>query len=200
LDNHRIHEGWLQLEGNLAVTQQETGRVQSMAIRMDYPADYPWDVPSVFDRDRQFQPSARGHQFPDYRLCLSFPPRQEFTIGSESLSGEVLGASLIWLDKRFIFERTTKWPGEAEEHGWAVPLRQLLIEEANRSGAVSLKVWIKWVIEELATPNYHGGCPCCSGRLFRLCHSKLAMLVCLYLFCNREERELYGPGSALEAA
>jgi hypothetical protein len=171
-----------------------------MAIRMDYPTEYPWDVPTVFDHERRFQPSANGHQFPDYRLCLSFPPRQEFTIGSESLSGEVLGASLIWMDKRFIFERTAKWPGEAEEHGWARPLRRLLVEEANRSGATSMKVWIDWVIEEMVSPNYHGGCPCCSGRIFRLCHNRLAVLVCLYLFYIREERELYGRRSALEAA
>lgn len=200
LDNHRINDGLLQLEGRLALTQQETGRVQSLAIRMEYPAEYPWEIPTVFDRAKQFQPSAKGHQFPNYRLCLSFPPRQEFTVGSESLSSEVLGASLIWMDKRFIFERTTKWPGDAEDHGWAAPLRRLLVEEANKSGAISLKVWIDWVIEELVTPNFHGSCPCCSGRLFRLCHNRLAMLVYLYLFCNGEERDLYVQRKALEAA
>lgn len=200
LHDHQLHDGQLQVEGRLAVKQKETGKVQSVAIRMEYPAEYPWDIPTVFDHERQFQPSGSGHQFPDYRLCLSFPPRHEFTMGSESLSGEVLSASLIWMDKRFIFERTTKWPGEAEEHGWARPLRRLLVEEANGSGAISLKVWTDWLIEELITPNYDGGCPCCSGRIFRLCHKRLAMLACLYLFCTGEERELYGRGTALEAA
>jgi hypothetical protein len=167
---------------------------------MEYPTEYPWDVPRVFDHEKLFQPSANGHLFPDHRLCLSFPLRQEFTLGSDSLSGEVLGASLIWLDKRFIFERTTKWPGEAEEHGWSRPLRQLLVEEANRSAVPSLKAWTNWVVEELVMPNIDGGCPCCSGKTFRLCHRKLAMLAFLYRFSAEEERELYRGGPALEAA
>lgn len=198
--NQSVQQGRLQVEGKLAYTLLETGRIQSLAIRMEYPTEYPWDVPKIFDCENHFQPSAKGHQFPDHRLCLSFPPRSEFTLGSESLSGEVLGASLIWLDKRFIFERTAEWPGEAEEHGWARPLRQLLIEEANRSAAPSLKAWTDWVVEELVTPNYDGGCPCCSGKAFRLCHRKLAMLVFLYRFSAQEERELHGRGTALEAA
>jgi hypothetical protein len=154
----------------------------------------------VFDCENQFQPSAKGHQFLDHRLCLSFPPRQEFTLGSESLSGEVLGASLIWLDKRFIFERTTEWPGEAEEHGWSRPLGQLLLEDAKRSADLSLKAWTDWVVEELVTPKYDGGCPCCSGKAFWLCHRKLALLVFMYRFSAQEERELHGRGTALEAA
>ncbi len=197
---HSIEQGSLRIQGRIGLKPQETGKLQTMTIRVEYSAAYPWEVPKVFDHEGQFQPSANGHLFSDHRLCLSFPPRGEFAVGSETLACEVLGASLIWLDKRFIFERTTKWPGEAEEHGWAKPLRKLLIEEANRSGAISLKAWTNWVVEDLVTPQYDGGCPCCSGRTFKLCHRRMAILACLYAFWSREEEELHGQRTTLEAA
>jgi hypothetical protein len=171
-----------------------------MVIRAEYPAEYPWVVPSVFDENKQFQPSAAGHQFPNYKLCISFPDREEFTLGSEDLGVEVLGASLIWLDKRFIFERTKVWPGEAEEHGWARPFRKLLIEEANRSEDDCIKAWTDWIVAGLAAPRYDAGCPCCSGRMFCHCHRRLAMLTCQFIFWRQQEQELNDQRSTLEAA
>ena len=95
---HGLTNGMLQIEGVLSFTQEETGRIYSLKVRLEYPREYPWAVPSVFDQDKQFRPSANGHQFPDYRLCLSFPEREEFGLASEQLSSEVLGAALIWLE------------------------------------------------------------------------------------------------------
>jgi hypothetical protein len=63
-----------------------------------------------------------------------------------------------------------------------------------------LKAWTNWIVKELVAPNYDGGCPCCSGKVFRLCHRKLAVLVFFYGFSTQQERELYGRGTALEAA
>jgi hypothetical protein len=197
---HGLTNGVFQILGVLSFTQEETGRIYSLKVRLEYPRDYPWAVPSVFDQDKQFRPSANGHQFPDHRLCLSFPEREEFGIGSEQLSSEVLGASLIWLDKRYIFERNGKWPGEAEEHGWARPLRRLLKEEARRSRNGYLSAWTDWIIAELATPQFHMGCPCCSGKRFLDCHWRLAMLSAQYLFSMQYERGLDEHRSALEAA
>lgn len=195
-----LQNGRLHVTGELSSRQMETGRIQTMVARMEYPVGYPWAVPMVFDEEKRFTPSADGHLFPDHRLCLSFPPREEFSVGSEALGAEVLGAALIWMDKRFIFDRLREWPGDAEEHGWSGPLRRLVAEEANRSGSLSLKVWTTWALQELITPNYRGRCPCCSGRPFLLCHSGLAKHLFGYLFITQHERELRGEGSALEAA
>jgi hypothetical protein len=197
---HHLHEGRLQIVGRIRSRQIETGKLHSMVVRLDYPRRYPREAPRVFDHERQFRPSAKGHQFMDYSLCLSFPLRGEFAIGSEALSREVLGSSLIWFDKRLIFDRTDRWPGEAEEHGWARPLAKLILEEARRSDRATLEPWAIWIVDGVATLNYNGGCPCCSGRNFRQCHSRLAALVDLYLFAKREEEKLNEQRSTLEAA
>jgi hypothetical protein len=197
---HEVCEGSFHVIGRIGSRQVETGKLQTMVVSMVYPRQYPWEVPRVLDYEKRFQPSAKGHQFVDYGLCLSFPLRGEFTVGSEALGCEVLRSSLVWLEKRFIFERMGRWPGEQEEHGWSGPLRQLLVEEASKSSAISLRAWTDWIIADLVPPNYDGGCPCCSGQMFRRCHRKLAKLVCLYMFWSREERKLHEPGTALEAA
>jgi hypothetical protein len=199
-EGHSGHQGSLQVLGRIGFTLQATGRVEAMDVRLEYPKEYPWEVPSVFDEKKLFQPSAAGHQFPNHKLCLSFPGREEFTLGSEDLAFEVMGASLIWLDKRFIFERTKIWPGEAEEHGWARPFRKLLIEEANRSKNDCVKAWTDWIIAGLAVPRYDTGCPCCSGGMFCRCHQRLAMLTCQFVFWRQQEQELNDQRSTLQAA
>lgn len=198
--NHSIDQGSLRLQGRISAKQPESGKHLSMEVRLEYPVEYPWEIPTVFDQEMHFRPSANGHQFSNYVLCLSFPAREEFTVGSEALSAEVLGASLIWLDKRSIFERTTKWPGEAEEHGWARPFCKLLIEEANLTKSDSMKSWTDWIIAGLVMPRFDAGCPCRSGRYFCQCHRRMAMLVCQFVFWREEEQKLNDQRSALEAA
>lgn len=197
---HSLSSGSLHVLGTLSFQQPETGRTYSLKVRLIYPPEYPLEVPSVIDEDKQFQPSANGHQFSDHMLCLSFPERREFDLGSEQLSSDVMKAALIWLDKRYIFERNGNWPGEAEEHGWVRPLRRLLKEEAARSHNGSISAWSEWVIAGLITPHYEKGCPCCSGRAFVACHRRLAMLSAQYLFCAQYEKGHDEYRSTLEAA
>ena len=189
----------LHVLGLLSYTQLETGRRESLFVRMEYPEDYPWDVPSVFDHDKRFVPSADGHQYPDYRLCLSFPFRREFPVGSESLAVEVLQASLVWLNKRCIFERLQQWPGKAEKHGYVEPFKLLLREEARRSQNLSVIVWCEWIIAGLVSMCPDKGCPCASGYLFNECHSRLLWLAMGYQLSVKDARE-YERRATREAA
>jgi hypothetical protein len=190
----------LQVFGTISVTETVSGRVQSLYIRMEYPSSYPRSVPQVFDHEKVFTPSTAGHQFSNHRLCLSFPLREEFTRDSDGLSTEILGASLIWLDKRSIFERTTKWPGDAEDHSWTGPLRDLLREEVKKDRNPWIGAWTDWIIAELIVPNYRDRCPCQSGRVFALCHARLLNLASEYLLHSIHERELYERRPTVKAA
>jgi hypothetical protein len=199
LESCTIRDRQLQVLGSLRHTQQETGRKECLHVRMEYPREYPWDVPSVFDEDRRFVPSADGHQYSDHKLCLSFPLRFEFPIGSEFLADEVLQASLVWFDKRCIFERLGVWPGVAEEHGYVRPLVLLLREEARRSRRLSTRAWCEWIIAELIAPYPDKGCPCLSGRPFAHCHTRLLWLAILYQ-CSLKAMRNYEPRSTRKAA
>jgi hypothetical protein len=198
--SHAVVANSLQVFGIVSATQEETGRKQSLRIRMEYPPLYPWEIPSVFDDEKIFTPSADGHQFPNYSLCLTFPHNEEFTLGSEELSTEVLGASLIWVDKRFIFARTGQWPGEAEKHGWALPLCRLLRGEVRKCGNPWLNAWTEWIIAQLIAPNPTAKCPCQSGITFQRCHRRLLYLAMSYLVWSKYERELYERRATIKAA
>jgi hypothetical protein len=199
-NSYELVAGLMQVRGTIMSKEIETGRVQFLKVRIEYPRPYPRREPHVFDDEQRFIPSARGHQFKDYSLCLSFPERREFTLDSEVLSQEVLQASLIWLDKRHIFERTTKWPGEAEEHNWSGPYRELLTEEVRRCKSSSVSVWADWVIAELVAPNSEAGCPCLSGRPFVRCHLRLCWLTAQYLLYRVYEKELNERRPVIKAA
>jgi hypothetical protein len=194
ITNRQLH-----VTGTLRHTQQETGRKECLRVRMEYPRDYPWEIPSVFDEDKRFAPSADGHQYPDHKLCLSFPLRFEFPVGSDNLATEVLQSSLVWFDKRCIFERLGVWPGAAEEHGYVRPLKLLLREEARRSRSLSVSAWCEWVIAELVAPYPDKGCPCLSGRPFAHCHTQLLWLAILYQ-CSSQAMRDYEHRAALKAA
>jgi len=189
LESWSITDQQLHVLGFLSHTQQETGRKEIIRVRMEYPHEYPWDIPSVFDYDKRFAPSADGHQYSDHKLCLSFPLRFEFPVGSENLATEVLQASLVWFDKRCIFERLRVWPGAAEEHGYVRPLKLLLREEARRSRSLSVSAWCEWIIAELVSPDSDKGCPCLSGRPFAHCHNQLLWLAILYQCSSNSMRD-----------
>lgn len=177
-------DGRLQVIGKIGSQRPETGKHQSMTVRVEYPAYYPSEVPEVFDHLKTFRPSADGHLFSNHKLCLTFPDRNEFSTRAQALSVEVLGAALLWLDKRMIFERTGCWPGEAEPHGYVKPLRQLLLEEAVRSRNPYLNAWTYWLVDCLIVPEPFAGCPCCSGIKFIQCHTELFRLTYRFI-CAR---------------
>lgn len=111
---------------------------------------------------------------------MAFKPDEEAVrslcvklICKDKVAAEVLHASLLWLDKRSIFERLGAWPGAAEEHGYVRPLISLLREEANRFQSLSARAWCDWIIAELASPNSEERCPCLSGKPFANRHPRL---------------------------
>jgi hypothetical protein len=161
--------------GVLKHKRQYSGE-ESLRVRVEYPVDFPRSVPRVFDHDRVFVPSAKGHQFPDHALCLHFPPRATFSTNSTLLIAEVLGAALNWVIKRNIFERNgrTLWPGAAEEHGLAKPYRQLVLDVAAQSRSIFTLLWVEWALRTRQFPKLDAPCPCISGRRLSACHEELA--------------------------
>jgi hypothetical protein len=91
------------------------------------------------------------------------------------LTEEVLGASLVWFDKRVIFERTGRWPGVAERHGNAA-LVDLALEKAGLMECVPAVQWAEglynqWLAEGRPVEvGIYESCPCGSGSKLKFCH------------------------------
>jgi hypothetical protein len=177
---HELLGGVLVVKGLLSHNRKYGGK-QSLRVRLEYPYRFPEIEPAVFDHDKVFKPSPRGHQFENWSLCLQFPDSGQFSKDALVLTGEVLGASLNWVAKRNIFERTGKWPGD-EEHGFAGPYRRLAVECAAESGNLVLQVWTDWTLRSGICPNLGASCPCLSGRKLAECHRRLGDLICKAVF------------------
>lgn len=159
--------------GSLRFTGHRSGKQHNFRIRLGYPYRFPKEPQRVFDHDGRFRPSLNGHQFSNHQLCLTLREREEFTTGSDHLTEEILGATLVWFHKRLIFDRTNQWPGPAEKHGINAVI-DLLVERhvANDATAIS-----KWLLEyasspagHLREPDIYGPCPCGSGKRVKFCH------------------------------
>lgn len=190
------HEDQKLLGGVLVVTgvlshRRKYGGTESLRVRLKYPYGFPEVEPTVFDHDRVFKPSALGHQFGNWSLCLQFPESGQFSRDAELLTCEVLGASLLWLAKRNIFERTGKWPGD-EEHGYAAPYRRLAIECAAESGSEVLQVWTDRLLDSRVYPTFGARCPCLRGRKLAECHHKLGDLIYKAIFHSMQEEQSNG--------
>jgi hypothetical protein len=191
LEQYRLVNEQLVATGMIA-RDREYGGSERLRVRLEYPDRFPLLEPRVYDHDHVFQPSAAGHQFPDFKLCLHFPERPEFTQDENALADEVLGAALNWMIKRNIFERNERhWPGEAEPHGYAEPYKRLALERAAQGKGFMLP----WVEFALATGNQSRGgapCPCLSGAPLGACHPELARLVDMAIICSRLENSSNG--------
>ena len=192
-EEHHLDSGALIVIGQLS-RKRRYGGTESLRIRVEYPRDFPDTEPRVVDHDKVFRPSAAGHQFSDYCLCLQFPLRGEFSRDAQVLISEVLGAAWNWMLKRNIFERNGQrdWPGETEEHGYAGPYRTLAFERAAASRAIFLEVWVEWAISTGSRPRLGEACPCLSGRSLGECHGDLAKLVAGAIYYSLQEARLNG--------
>jgi hypothetical protein len=189
LEEHRLDDGKLVAIGTLSHNRSHCGS-EFLRVRLEYPNDFPESEPIIFDQDRVFVPSANGHQFPDGSLCLRFPAREEFSKDIGVLSREVLGAAWNWMVKRNIYERDKikGWPGEAEEHGYAAPYRQLVLEELIAENQPFLNIWAEWAIRTHSRARMNGPCLCLSERRLGQCHKKIAELVNAAIYYSIQER------------
>jgi hypothetical protein len=160
--------------GQLQFVGRRSGIAQRFRIRLQYPDRFPDEVQAVYDHDELFEPGLDGH-LPKHRLCLSLPERQEFSLGSDRITEEVLGATLVWFHKRQIYERNGHlWPGLAEKHGDAARIDLIL----ERCGLLAHKKAGEWA-NSLYEASRRGGhiyldiyapCICGSGKKLKFCH------------------------------
>jgi len=163
--------------GVLSFRQPRSGKIEEFQIRVSYPHRFPAVAHAVFDHEKRFEVCKHGHLFSNCQLCLALPDRKAFSLGTESLTEEVLGASLVWFDKRLLFEANGRiqWPGIDEKHGAEAKV-DFILESA---GLLQNEAVVQWayaayqlaILESrFEQIERYGPCPCGSGRKLKFCH------------------------------
>jgi hypothetical protein len=161
--------------GILHYCGHRSGKQYELRIRIEYPRTFPRTLPRVFDHDQVFTPSLDGHLFTTHELCLTLPERNEFSTDSEHLTEEILGATLVWFQKRRLFDRNRVWPGPAERHGVNAVI-DLLIEQHILPDENSIHTWLCTHASTTAghyrAPDRYAPCPCGSKKAMKFCHEE----------------------------
>lgn len=147
----------------------------ALRIRIEYRWNFPAALPHVYDQNKILKVDANGHLFGQHELCLTLLERGEFVLGTNHLTVDLLGAALVWWQKRVIYDRTGKWPGDAERHGINA-LIDLLVE---RNVASDANVLSHWLLTHATTsggraqlPSPYAPCPCGNGKAVKFCHAE----------------------------
>lgn len=159
--------------GSVRFVGHRSGKQHEMRIRLEYPRNFPNNVQRVFDHDKIFTPGSNGHLLSNHELCLTLPERREFSLNTENLTEEVIGAALVWFYKRLLYERTKIWPGPAERHGINAVI-DLLVERQIVRDAKAISTWLKTnattTSGKVKEPNLYAPCLCGSGEKLKFCH------------------------------
>jgi hypothetical protein len=161
--------------GTLQFRGQRSGKPYQLRIRMEYPRTFPRNPQRVFDHDQILTPSLDGHLFSTHELCLTLPERNEFATNTEQLTEEILGATLVWFQKRRLFDRNGVWPGPAERHG-VNAIIDLLIEQQILPNEDTIHTWLRTHAStpsgQYCTPGRYAPCPCGSAKAMKFCHEE----------------------------
>ena len=175
LERTLFDDGSFNAIGKLHYRGHRSGKLHELRIRMKYPRTFPRTAPHVFDHDRVFDLNLDGHLFGDHELCLTLPERKEFTTDAEHLTQELLGATLVWFQKRRLFDRNGVWPGLAERHGVNAVI-DLLIEQTILTDENTMHAWLRTHASTLdglyRAPDRYAPCPCGSKKAMKFCHEE----------------------------
>ncbi len=165
--------------GTVVYCGEYSGRIERFDVALEYLDRFPHAFQLVYDEQKRFLICEGGHLFSDHQLCLTLLERNEFSLGSETLTEEVLGATLLWFDKRLIFERRgrKKWPGPQEVHGFRAKVN-FALEQSGLLGNEKAVEWANRLYNQVCeTHRYiaidpYSPCPCGSGKKHRFCHGE----------------------------
>jgi hypothetical protein len=163
--------------GTLFYRGERSGKPEGFRLEVVYPRRFPGIAQMVYDKEKRFALCENGHLFSDHQLCLTLRERNEFSLNTEALTEEVLGAALVWFNKRLIFERNGRrdWPGPAEAHGAQAQVN-FMLEEAGLLRNASASVWANELYQRALLDHHfvpfdpYSLCPCLSGKKMKFCH------------------------------
>ncbi len=159
--------GKMNLEGDF-VLQTDCGVSTSIAIRIEFPRNYPNSEPVAFDAAGRFPALVDRHIIWDGQFCLWLPPCSPWDKNDPNRLVRFLDEVTVFLERQMIFDVTGIWPGDEYKHG-ADGYEEFMLArlDGNQSHFTSLFP----VIVGRIHLGRNERCPCGSQRKYKRCHA-----------------------------
>ena len=159
--------GKMNLEGDF-VLQTDCGVSTSIAIRVEFPRDYPDSEPVAFDVAGRFPASVDRHIIKNGQFCLWLPPCSPWDKNDPNRLVRFLDEVTVFLERQMIFDVTGVWPGDQYKHG-TDGYEEFMLARLN--GNPSHFASLFPVILGRIRPGRNELCPCGSRKKYKRCHA-----------------------------
>ena len=162
--------GRVELIGDI-VLKADCGISTSIAVRLEFPHDYPAREPDVFDAERRFK-AAEGKALEDRHIdsrgkfCLWLPPRSQWSTTDPDALLKLLDYVSEHLERQLTYDITSEWPGGQYKHhseGYA----QFVAEEL---GVSENSPFVDAVLFRSDNIDPYETCPCGGVQKYKWCH------------------------------
>ncbi len=171
---YRIDEetGRVFLDGSITLVA-ECGVPTPIAVRVEFPADYPQREPHIFEVAGRFLHVSDRHFYEDGQCCLWLPPESRWNPNDPDGLCRFLEEAAVFFDQQLVYEAEGcgEWPGEQRSHGDEGYLEY--IEDVLGSSRRLLAVFAP-ILLGLKTGHIQSNdpCPCGSRRKYKRCHKQ----------------------------
>lgn len=152
--------------------QLACGVPTKLAVRVEFPADYPSREPRAYDADSRFPHEPDRHFYLDGRCCLWLRPESEWNANNPDAIAHYLDQVVVFFDRQLICEAlpaydVSQWPGGARGHGVAGYLEYV---QETFSGDEDLMEVLLPVIVGKNRVGRNQICPCGGSLKYKRCH------------------------------
>lgn len=169
---YRIDEvaGRVFLDGTITLVA-ECGVPTPIAIRVEFPLNYPEGEPRIFEVAGRFPHVSDRHFFEDGQCCLWLPPESRWNPDNPDGLRCFLEEAAVFFDQQLVYEAEGRgvWPGKQRSHGDEGYLE--FIGEVLGGSRQLLAIFAP-VLIGLKTGHVQSNdpCPCGSRRKYKRCH------------------------------
>jgi hypothetical protein len=160
------------LDGTITLLA-ECGIPTSIAVRVEFPSDYPQGEPRIFEVAGRFTHVSDRHFFADGQCCLWLPPESRWKSNDPDGLCRILEEVAVFFDQQLVYEAEglDVWPGGQRSHGDEGYLEYL---QEVLGGDQQLLAVFAPILAGLKKGHTQSNdpCPCGSRRKYKRCHKQ----------------------------
>jgi len=160
--------GRMRLLGQIVLVA-DCGVETRIAVRLEFPRNYPQAEPKAYDDAKRFPWENDRHILPSGQFCLWLPPRSPWDANDPLRLQRFLDEVAVFLERQLVYEATGghEWPGQQYSHG-VHGYEEFMLSMLD-GDAEALRRLLP-ILRGDTILGRNDLCSCGSGRKYKRCH------------------------------